>query len=311
VGSGTFKLTLDSSAARRTVRIRLAQSLGERLLSYSGQAFSDFVKSFYGFALVYAGNNDGAVVAYRAGNSSTGNSYLGLYYSAGGTAKSYTYPIYTGGESSYISGQTYLFNQIQTDPTNELAGRLTKQYDSVVSTADNPETYVQGGLGLMTRIRFDNFDEIRRQGNVAINRAELVVTSLPGSTLSTGGKLILYDATGAGKILRSSTTYWPLFIAGGVQRVLPLATYTAGKFTFDITSYINELLLGRYSNDGLFLSLPSIETDRQINNNQSQSPTVTPNISLEGSVEGISLGGSNHPTAPIKLKIYYTPIRAN
>jgi hypothetical protein len=202
-----------------------------------------------------------------------------------------------------------VFNQIQADPATPLAGGLTKQYDSVASTAENPETYVQGGLGIMTRIRFDNFDEIRRQGNVAINRAELVVTALPGSTQSAQSKLILYDATGSGKILRSPSAYWPLFIGGGINGALPIATYTGGKYTFDITSYINQILLGRYSNDGLFLSLPSTYTDLQIRNNQS--PTVTPNISLEESVVGISIGGHNHPTAPVKLKIYYTPIRAN
>ncbi|MBD0258918.1 MAG: DUF4270 family protein [Cytophagales bacterium] len=312
-GSTTFKLLLDSSAARRTARVRLPQSLGERLLSYSGQSFADFVKNFYGFALVGAETGNGAIVSYRSSNT-----LLVLYYSAGGTAKSYTYGAYANPifptpsvpnpQSRYTAAATYLFNQITADGTNPVAGRLTNQYDSVPSTPDNPETYVQGGLGIMTRIRFDNFDEIRRQGNVAINRAELVVTPSPGSAPS-AVKLMLYDATGAGKILRNPDVYWPLFIRGDLISSVPLATYADGKYTFNITTYIQELLLNKYSNDGLFLSLPSVVTDLQLRRDEFLN--VTPDISLEESVRGATLGGHNHPTAPIKLKIYYTPIRAN
>ncbi len=306
VGSATFRVVLDT--ARRAVRIRLPQSLGERLLSYSGQSFTDFAKNFYGFALVGAGN--GAIVSYFADNS-----LLILYYKANGTAKNYTYGAFRNasifppnGETNYTFGRTYLFNQITTDPTNPLAGLLTNQYDSVPSTADNPETYVQGGLGIMTRVRFDNFDEIRQQGNVAINRAELIVTPSPGSAPS-ASKLMLYDATGGGKILRNPTVYWPLFIRGDLISAVPLATYLDGKYIFNITTYIQELLLNKYSNDGLFLSLPSVVTDIQLGRNQFLN--VTPDISLEESVKGVSIGGHNHPTAPVKLKIYYTPVTAN
>jgi hypothetical protein len=308
-GSATFKLSLDSSAARRTVRIRLPQSLAERLLSYSGQSFADFVKSFYGFALVGAETGDGALVAYRSSSS-----LLVLYYNTGGTARSYTYipyanPIFSPrAASNYTAEGTYLFNQITADPTNPLAAQLANQYDSVPSTADNPETYVQGGLGIMTRIRFDNFDEIRRKGNVAINRAELVVTPSPGSVPS-APKLMLYDATGAGKILRNANAHWPLFIRGDHISRVPIATYTGGKYTFNITAYINELLLNKFGNDGLFLSLPSVVTDLQLG--RGQFTEVTPDVSLEESVRGVSIGGQSHPTAPVKLRIYYTPITAN
>jgi hypothetical protein len=141
-----------------------------------------------------------------------------LYYTTGGAAKTYMYGAYrnpflfarAGSISNYTYAGTYLFNQIQADPTTALAAGLTKQYDSVSSTAENPETYVQGGLGLMTRIRFDNFDEIRRQGNVAINRAELIVTPAPGSA-PPAPRLMLYDVTGFGQILRAANVHWPLF----------------------------------------------------------------------------------------------------
>jgi hypothetical protein len=306
VGSATFKLLLDSAnAARRTVRIRLPQSLGERLLSYSGQPFTDFIRNFYGFALVGTGNN--AVVSYPADNAE-----LMLYYTSGGTARSYLYgafrnAIFTPGrQSNYTYGNTYLFNQIQADPANPLG--LTKQYEALPSTAENPETYVQGGLGLMTRIRFDNFDEITRQGNVAVNRAELVVSPAPGSA-PTADRLMLYDVTGTGQILRSEIAYWPLFSRKDLINSLPIANYANGKYIFNVTTYIQELLLNKASNNSLFISLPSVVTDVQLG--AARYTQVAPNISLEESVRGAILGGHNHPTAPIKLKIYYTPIRAN
>jgi len=308
-GSATFKLALDSSAARRTVRVRLPQSLAERLLSYSGQSFTDFAKNFYGLALVGAETGDGAIVSYRAGSS-----FIVLYYTAGGTARNYTYGAYANpifslrAVSNYTSAATYLFNQITTDPTNPLAAGLTKQYDAVPSTAENPETYVQGGLGIMTRIRFDNFDEIRQQGNVAINRAELVVTPSPGSEPS-APRLVLYAATGAGNILRSANAQWPLFIRGDIISSVPIANYNGGKYTFNVTTYIQELLLNKSGNNGLFLSLPSVVTDLQLRGDRFAQ--VTPDISLEESVRGVTLAGHNHPATPVKLRIYYTPITAD
>jgi hypothetical protein len=87
-----------------------------------------------------------------------------------------------------------------------------------------------------------------------------------------------------------------------------MADYVNGKYTFNITTYIQELLLNKSSNNGLFLSLPSVVTDVQLGGERFSQ--VAPTFSLEESVRGASLGGPNHPTAPIKLKIYYTPVTA-
>ncbi len=85
-----------------------------------------------------------------------------------------------------------------------------------------------------------------------------------------------------------------------------MAGYANNAFTFNVTRYVADVLQKKRVNTGLYLSLPSLY-DQQL----SQLIPITPASSLEQSINTLYLGGHNHPTAPVKLRIYYTPITAN
>jgi hypothetical protein len=288
VGEATFKPTF---AKRDTLRMTLSDAVAQQLFSFANKSESEFKTGFAGFALVSDSSNNKAVLGYPATTDLYGR--IRLSYQ---TSTPQTYDFLLAGNRR--------FNHITGKP-NGVLENLNAPYSSVSSTATNGETYVQGGTGLMTRIEFPELTSTGQLSNVAVNRAELVVSPLPGSIISSSSLLILYSATGDGKLPRSANGLAPEYIPSSITALSPapaLAAYTNNRFTFDVTRYVADVLLKRRSNNGLYLSLPSVF-------NQIQG--VSSATSLEESVNTISLGGHNHPTAPIKLKIYYTPIRAN
>jgi hypothetical protein len=290
VGEATFRPTF---ARRDTLKIALSDAVTQQLFSFANKTETEFLSSFAGFALVGEYPDNKAALVYPTTSQAFGR--IRLSYQ---TTTSQTY--------DFLLFNNRPFNHIRGDRTvNPALSGLNGQYSSVSSTATNGETYVQGGTGLMTRIEFPSLTSIPQLSGVAINRAELIVTPLPGSAVYSRSLLILYNATGDGKLLRSTNGITPEYIPGDISILVTapaLAAYVKSAFTFDVTRYVADVLQKRRGNNGLYLSLPSVF-------NQIQG--VASETSLEESINTMYLGGHNHPTAPLKLRIYYTPITAN
>lgn len=288
VGAATFTPGRDTT---RTVRVKLAAAVADRLLSFANKPESEFLRSFPGFALVGNHESNNLILGFSAGTTPR----LRLYFQ---TATAQTF--------DFLLTDNARFNQISGDRTRSVLSGLSSPYSSVSAAATGGETYVQGGTGLVTRIEFPDLANSPQLSNVAINRAELVVTPLPGNMISSRSQLILYEVTGDGRLLRNAIGN-PVFTPGDVRVLVPtplLAGYSNNAFTFNVTRYVADVLQKKRGNNGLYLSLPSFY-DRQL------SQLITPATSLEQSLNTLYLGGHSHPTAPVKLRIYYTPITAN
>lgn len=273
----------------RAVRVKLAAEVADRLLSFANKPGSEFLNGFPGFALVGSDENNNLILGFPASTAAR----LRLYFQ---TTTAQTF--------DFLLTQNARFNQISGDRAGTVVEDLTSPYSSVSAAAAGGETYVQGGTGIMTRIEFPGLTDLPQLGNVAVNRAELVVTPVPGSTVLRRSQLILYDATGDGRLLRRSDGV-PAFVQGDIRAlsVAPvLAGYLNNAFTFDVTRYVADVLLKKRTNNGLYLSLPSAFYNVQ---------GISIETTLEESINALYLGGHNHPTAPVKLRIYYTPITAN
>lgn len=307
VGSVIYKPRPRAAAASRTVRIPLATSVANTLISLSGKPLADFLGAFNGFALVAEDSPAGAVVAYPATppNSQRVNASLLLSYKEGGEARQYTYPV-----SSGPINQPYLFNGITGDRAGTVLESILTRSDVLQASPANGEAvYVQGGTGLVARVELGNLTELRQLGNVAINNAELIVHQLAVNKLPAATPLMLYESNAQGNLLRDPERTWPIFVTqADFRNPLPFVTATNNAYTFNITAYIGRLLREGATNKILYLSLPSIFTDVQL---QSRTPIVVPPISLEESIGGLVLGGPQHPSLPMKLRIYYTPVTAN
>ncbi len=289
VGAARFTPGGDTT---RTVRVKLAAAVADRLLGFANKPESEFISGFPGFALVGSDQSNNLILGFSA----SGTPRLRLYFQ---TATAQTF--------DFLLTNNARFNHISGDRAGTVVKDLNSPYSAVSAAATGGETYVQGGTGLMTRVEFVDLANLPQLNNVAINKAELVVTPLPGNIISSRTQLILYEATGDGRLLRSANGN-PVFTPGDV-RVLSspplLAGYSNNAFTFNITRYVADVLQKKRANTGLYLSLPSLY-DVQLSQ-----LVATPATSLEQSLNTLYLGGHNHPATPVKLRIYYTPITAN
>lgn len=281
IGTQTFV----ANTKRDTLKIRLDDAIANELMSFSGKTEQEFLNAFYGFTLVGGENDNGAVIAPTVTANNTA-SVLRLYYKNSGSATQNTYDFFLDGLN---------FNHIRSDRTGLLAN-LQNPYDSLPSGTTGGQSYVQAGIGLMTKIEFPDIQKLKEKGIVGINHAELVVRPVTGTIangMNTPQALVLYQVGLDNKIYRDTTLgYVPL-----LKDFTGNANYTPydpskKQYTFLINQYITALLNGTANTKGLFISVPSASLQLGI-------------PSFERSVDRIILGDNKNPE-PIKLRVYYT-----
>ncbi|GAA4325304.1 hypothetical protein GCM10023149_27550 [Mucilaginibacter gynuensis] len=144
-------------------------------------------------------------------------------------------------------------------PISGHAAEIRHTYSTEVETAlantttSNTVGYIQGGSGLKTKVTFPGLKNLPVK-DIIINRAELVVTPVPGTqtTYKPLPRLILYkhDIANQPVLLedasRASAIYYNLF--GGFYG-LP----TANEYHFLVTTYVQNLLSGKTKDYGTYL----------------------------------------------------------
>jgi len=178
------------------VRIRLSNALAAEFLAQSGTTGlsnqAQFVTNFPGIALT-GGTNANSAVSFGPGADST---YLKIYYKSGGTKYSYQFNI--AADNDY-------FTNIATDRTGTPLAALKLAGDSLPARSTNNQVYLQESTGLKTKISFPDLKNLKQQaGDVAINRAELIIpaTSVPYNTISP--YVYLFETDKSNRILRAN-----------------------------------------------------------------------------------------------------------
>jgi hypothetical protein len=174
--------------------------------------------------------------------------------------------------------------------------------DAMNSTSSSETvSYVQGLLGLRTKISFPYLKELKESaGDIIINRAELVITPItpvdyvfaPASRLS----LYRYDIAKQRINLPDATSTDPRFIGLGSFN----GFYDPSKkaYRFVITGYIQDLLRGRLTDYGTFVSPSDLGNLSTVD--------LSPSILTAGRT--VFGGGANTAGQRIKLNIIYTKI---
>ncbi|QHT68136.1 DUF4270 domain-containing protein [Rhodocytophaga rosea] len=293
-------LNFVANTKRDTLRFRLSNELGNQLMSFAGKSEAEFFSSFYGLALMGGETDNGAVIAPIITASSTAT-VLRLYYHNSASADQKTYEFFLDGLN---------FNHIQSERTGVLAG-LQNPYDALPSANAGELSYVQAGIGLMTKVEFPDIKKLIEKGNIGINRAELVIAPVDGTVVNaaTPPPVLTLYGTGTDNKLVSDSAIRYIPLEGDFTRGIPnIANYNSTKktYTFSINQYINNLLYQPSATNGLFLSLPSVGflTIAANSNNTFSLPANTPYY--ERSVDRLVIGSRKHPTNPIKLRVYYT-----
>lgn len=258
------------------LRIRLNDSFGQRLLDLSGQAelvddesFVAFLKGIYlTFSDQATNPNEGLLFAFNLLNE---NSKLTLYYSnIDNDSLSYSFPF---SMTEHVIHSVFLHDYSGSEVETAL----------VDTTSGMNQVYIQSMAGTKTAISFPFIKDWSTNNNVAINKAELILTVEGGTydVLSPHPKLqLLVDSAGSTVSIPDEAFTNGYAVDGAYNE-------TDHTYTFNISLYIQDILSEEASlDDPLYLVAYS---------------------AYENAYRSV-LAGYQHPTSSMKLKLTYTKL---
>ncbi|MHA8049491.1 DUF4270 family protein [Aquirufa sp. ROCK-SH2] len=274
-----------------TLTFKMSPAFGKELLSKyadktiagGGDGFRKYLKGFY----IKSSTDDASSLL----GFSTAYSRMSMYFhNPGDTIKYKTY-YYFSLSNSLVPELQARFNRFDVNRTGTLAA-LKKVGDAVPASSSNFITYVQSGTGIATKIEFPYLNKLKGNKNVAINKAELILEPADNIDYSeTLGQLSLIETNATNRTLRNS--YGLLYYTAEGGSGAQTATFDANtkKFTFNVTTVLQNILSGRIANNGML---------------------ITPQISSISST-GSAVVSENARFVPLKalktkLKIYYSYI---
>ena len=292
IGSRSFLPNVNDSVLVDTVmsapqlRIKLDNSFGQKLLNASGTVDlsnnTSFLQFFKGFYIVPASSaldsvpgsiaqkttlspGDGSMVYFDL-NSSV--SKLTLYYTNTSTLDSDSYDFIISADCAKFSAFDHDYSG--TDIENQLSG----------SGQDTTLLYVQPLAGVKTKIELPYIQKLKDQGNVAINKAELVFSIEQGSDedFEAPSSIALVGIDEDGKSVFLTDFFEGTEYFGGSMEP------STKTYTFNISRHVHEIVYGTTPNYGLYL----IASGSSVN------------------AERVIITSDKHPTAKLKLNLTYS-----
>lgn len=283
---------LTTQNALDTVKIRIADSLGQRLLvmlknnSDTISNLNTFLGYFKGLVL-YSDTSSPHVGTLYGFKDSV---YMRLYFHEPGPVTTYKFIDFP------FNNNQHQFNQITVDrtgtPLEILSSLQSKRPNPLIPTEASSAltgntVFVQGISGIQTKITFPNIANLLNLPDyIGIMKAQLILKPINGSfnpTLPLPSQLIL-SVTDENNIAGS-----PLIFNGGIQYGNLNVDYVYGQnttYSYDVTNYIKQqLTIGGINNNGLILNVPSPASRTTFNR--------------------AVFGDNTNQYFTIKLKIYY------
>ena len=256
---------VDSTAARRLVKIKLPQSLINEFVAQSGQAplktQANFEAFFKGLALVPEGDPASILALNLAADSSK----IVMHYRNGADKKKHTFRFAQNSAVGY-------FTNLEGNRAGTALEALNQKGDFVAAAQTGKESYVQSGTQLLTKLTIPYLQQFKEAaGNIIINRAELIVPVKANSTSSFTAppQLVAYQTNSSNRILKDNSGNALTVQVNGVGQVngtsYPAALMYDSKrnrYTLNMTSYFQAMLLDKKPNTGLLLA-PAIVTAAQ------------------------------------------------
>jgi hypothetical protein len=240
----TDSVTIRGQNYAPQLRIPL-NSIGQRVLS----ADSSILSGNTNFLQFFKGINVTAQGAY--GN---GISYIDLWDSK--------ITVYY-----HNSTNDSLFFDIPISTSSAAVNHYDHQYSSTIhqaltSTATSDSLlYIQSGAGLRVKLSIPSLDSL--PSNIAINKAELVVSVLQGDTAYGIPSTIL-----AQKINAAGSTEWldATYENGGTttSQTLTIDGNTYTQYRFLLNKYMQDIVLKQYPNNGLYLTLAGASSANRV-----------------------------------------------
>jgi hypothetical protein len=177
-----------------------------------------------------------------------------LYFHNPGEAKMYNIDYYFSLSNAFTPELLARFNQIKSIKSGPLAA-LQKPGDLVSSTVTSGLTYVQSGTGVATKVEFPYLLNLKGNRNVAVNKAELVLTAADNIDLiNTIGQLSIVETNATNRTLRNSYGLKYLLSEGGTSVNTASINQLSKTYTFNVTTAIQSLLVGKQANSGWLIT---------------------------------------------------------
>ena len=222
------------------LHIKLNNSFGDFFLDadesnyISGQAFKNYFRGLY--IKSESPDDDGAIIKYDINDSLL----VSIYFHKTGDTANYTYQI------SANNITNVRFNLFEHDYTS---ANFTGTFDDE-SLPQDSVAYMQSGGGLYTRIKFPYLENLENSEKIVINRAELIVNSVPTNISYETDFPAINKTLITGYVSETSSILIPDYIT---QSAYAGEIYTDGAYRYDIAAYIQNILDGTTENNGINL----------------------------------------------------------
>ena len=243
-----------------TLRFRMSDTFGRELLSkYADANVAAGVKGFRdyfpGMLFKTTSNSAGAMLSFNPGYSR-----MTLHYHNPGDTTKYHIDYYFSLSNSYSPELLARFNQIKSTKLGPLAS-LQNPGNIVSSTLTSGLTYIQAGTGLATKVEFPSLLNLKGNRNVAVNKAELVLTAADNIDLqNTIGQLSIVETNATNRTLRNSYGLKYLLSEGGSEINTAVLDQISKTYTFNVTTAVQSILVGKQSNTG-WLVTPALTSN--------------------------------------------------
>lgn len=261
IGSHTFKprpirtrAMNGDSVQLDTLRFRMSDALGRELLSKyavkkvaaGSKGFRDY---FPGMLFKSSSSSAGAMIGFNPGYSR-----MTLYFHNPGDPFKYSMDYYFSLSNALYPEILARFNQIKSIKSVALAG-LKNPGNIVASTLTSGLTYIQAGTGVATKVEFPYLMKLKGNRNVAVNKAELVLTAADNIDLQqTIGQLSIVETNATNRTLRNSYGLKYLLSEGGASVITSAIEPGSKTYTFNVTTAIQSILVGKQANNGWLIT---------------------------------------------------------
>lgn len=241
------------------LRIPLSADFANKILKADTTTLRDntqFLNLIKGMYVTSASSTPGNGLLYLALSSTV--SAIALYYHHPSLTDSFYYTIPVSGVKVNHFDNIYTGTPVSTSVTSP-------------NTNGEQKIFVQAGAGVKGKVIFKDIDSLPK--NIAINKAELVLSQVNGDTAFNSPLVLnLYRVDDAGQSQRledDGTTGY-----GGVRTAETVNGTSINRYRFNIKRYFQKLLAGVYSNKGLYLEAisPNSNSERVAIANSSTDP---------------------------------------
>jgi hypothetical protein len=245
------------------ITVRLSDDLGKNLFELmkkkdeSVSTFDKFRDYFKGLALV-PGSQSSAILSFPCDSSMK----VRLFTHRKGLEKElfvHNFPV--GSTSTF-------FNNFAADRTGTPIASIARQITEVPSAQSNNRTYVQSGIGLVTRVDFPTMQQLNEMDRkFVLLKAELVLSPIPGTykQIQLPRQLVLFHSDKSNRVVSEIVGDQNSTLAADlvVDKIFNETT----TYTFDITDFLTTEISDSYfdTSHGLLVGEPSQSIGASLN----------------------------------------------